>query len=114
MNCDNPSDSGQLDSGQLDAELQAISAEILTLAHRYRDNTLALLALLRTLEQTHRDVQDNLFQTSLPDNRQEFYAILKDIEETGGWPYIERMRLRSFLSNLLERGSESLDARHDD
>ena len=104
MNCDNASD-----LGQLDAELQAITAEILTLAHRYRENTLALLALLRTLEQAHRDVQDNLFQTSLPDNRHEFYAILKDIEETGGWPYIERMRLRSFLSNLLEMGGDKRD-----
>src|SRR5690348_1690490 len=109
MNCDKTSD-----SGQLDAELRAVTAEILTLAHRYRGNTLALLALLRTLEQTHRDIQDNLFQTSLPDSRHEFYAILKDIEETGGWPYIERMRLRSFLSNLLELGSEVIEARHDD
>jgi hypothetical protein len=43
-----------------------------------------------------------VFQVSLPDNRQALYALLKDIEEEGGWPYIDRMRLRSLLKNFSE------------
>ena len=90
------------DSGQLEVELQAITTDIRTLANCHRGNSRTLLALLRVLEQTHREIQETLFQASLPENRQELYALLRDIEETGGWPYIERMRLRSLLSNFPE------------
>lgn len=89
-----------LDSGQLQVKLQVITAEIRALADIHRGNSLALLALLRALEHAHREIRENLFQTSLPQNRQELYAFLKDMEEAGGWPYIERMKLRSLLSNL--------------
>jgi hypothetical protein len=64
-------------------------------------NNLELLALLRLLEALHQEVRDGLFQDSLPDNRQALYALLKDIENNGGWPHIYRMRLQHFLSNLL-------------
>jgi hypothetical protein len=59
-----------------------------------------LLSLLRTLESLHRQIRDNLFQAALPDNRQKLYALLREIEENGGWPYIERMKLRQLLTNL--------------
>lgn len=95
------------DSRQLEGELQAITADIRNIANSYQGNSLALLALLRALEQVHREIQENLFQASLPDNRQELYALLKNIEETGGWPYIERLRLRSLLSNLAELGVQT-------
>jgi ABC-type transporter Mla subunit MlaD len=97
---------GEKDSDlrQLESELPSLTAEIQTLAHRHRGNSRALLALLRALEQTHRDIHEDLFQTSLPSNRQELYALLRDIEESGGWPYIERMRLRSLLSHLPDFG----------
>lgn len=85
---------------ELQKQLQAISADIWQLAHCYEDNSLALLALLRALEQAHREIRDNLFQASLPNNRRNFYALLKDIEESGGWPYVERMKLRSLLEKL--------------
>lgn len=88
------------DSRQLEVELQTITAEILTLATNYQGNCLALLTLLRILEQVHREIRENWFQASLPDNRQALYALLKDIEEMGGWPYIDRLRLRSLLSNV--------------
>lgn len=97
---------------QLEAKLQAITADIYALANSYQGNSLALLALLRALEQVHREIQENLFQVSLPDNRQALYALLKDMEEAGGWPYIERMRLRSLLENLLE--PEVFDASGDE
>lgn len=95
------------DSRQLEVKLQAITADIRALANSYQGNSLALLTLLRALEQVHREIQENLFQASLPSNRQELYAFLKDMEEAGGWPYIERMRLRSLLENLLCQSPDS-------
>lgn len=89
-----------LDSRLLENKLQAITAEIRSLANTHQGNSLALLALLRRLEHLHCDIRENLFQSSLPDNRQALYALLKDMEEAGGWPYIERMKLRSLLSNF--------------
>lgn len=95
MNCDN-----DLDSKQLQVKLQAITVDIRTLANSYQGNSLVLLALLRALEHSHREIRENLFQASLPDNRQALYALLRDIEEEGGWPYIDRMKLHLLLSNL--------------
>ena len=80
-------------------ELQQIAIFVLSVAERCRGNNLALLALLRQLEQLHREIRDGLFQDSLPDNRQDLYALLKDIETTGGWPYIERLRIHELLAN---------------
>ncbi len=88
-----------LDLEQLHEKLQAITADIDSLAHSHQGSSLAILALLRALEHSHREIRENLFQEALPDNRQELYSLLKDIEESGGWPYIERMRLRSLLEN---------------
>lgn len=109
MNCDN-----DVDSKQLQVKLQAMSADIRALADSHQGNPLALLALLRALEQIHREIQENLFQASLPDNRQELYALLKNIEEEGGWPYIERMRLRSLLANLSESELNTAKAKSED
>ncbi|NEO29928.1 MAG: hypothetical protein F6K36_05645 [Symploca sp. SIO3C6] len=91
---------GDLGLSQLQIKLQALAADLRCLADSYQGNSLALLALLRTLEQTHREIREHSFQASLPDNRQQLYALLKDIEEEGGWPYIERMRLRELLENM--------------
>jgi hypothetical protein len=91
-----------LESRQLQVKLQAITAEICALANNHQGNTLALLALLRALEDSHREIRETLFQASLPDSRQTLYALLRDIEETGGWPYIDRMKLQLLLCNLLE------------
>ncbi len=89
-----------MDSQQLEVELQSLSATILALANSHQGDIRGLLALLRALEQAHRQIRENLFQPSLPDNRQNLYALLRDIEESGGWPYVERMKLRSLLENL--------------
>lgn len=91
-----------LESKSLEVPLQAISADIWALAKSHEGDTHSLLALLRTLEQAHREIRESLFQNSLPDNRQQLYALLKNIEESGGWPYVERMKLRSLLANLPE------------
>ncbi|MEY2834005.1 MAG: hypothetical protein RLZZ574_3264, partial [Cyanobacteriota bacterium] len=39
-------------------------------------------------------------ESALPQTRNDLYKFVKDIEEKGGWPYIERMRLTDLLKNL--------------
>lgn len=104
-----------LQPGQFQFELQSIATAVRTLAQSCQGDSLALLALLRQLEALHREIRDGIFQTSLPNNRQALYALLKDIETEGGWPYIERMRLQSFLANLqLEAADEAGDRTSND
>ncbi len=81
-------------------KLQDIAKEVRNAAACCQGDAIALLALLRQLEQLHREIRDGVFQDSLPNNRQALYSLLKDIESEGGWPYIERMRLQEFLANL--------------
>lgn len=88
------------ESRQLQMELQAIATAVRALAVTWQSDTIELLALLRGLESLHREIRDSMFQASLPDNRQALYALLKNIEEEGGWPYIDRLKLRSLLINF--------------
>lgn len=81
-------------------DLQAIATMVSHLAKDCQGDSLKLLALLRLLEALHHDIRDTLFQDSLPDNRQALYNLLKDIEATGGWPYIHRMKLQALLTHL--------------
>ncbi|PSB18825.1 hypothetical protein C7B65_13695 [Phormidesmis priestleyi ULC007] len=81
-------------------EFEQIANSIKKLAEASKGDSVGLLALLRLLESLHREVCEGLFQESLPDNRQALYALLRDIEAKGGWPYIRRMGLQSFLINL--------------
>jgi hypothetical protein len=83
-------------------QLNRIVAEIQEIADRDRSDPLALLLLLRTLEEIHREIQEGYFQTALPDSRQSLFALLRDIEENGGWPYIQRWKLQELLANLPE------------
>lgn len=90
----------------LSQKLQEITSTIGDAVEFCQGDTIALLSLLRKLEMLHRDICDGVFQQSLPDNRHGLYALLREIESEGGWPYIERMRLQDLLSNL---EPESLD-----
>ncbi|MGH8000907.1 MAG: hypothetical protein ACREPR_16145 [Brasilonema sp.] len=94
------SDAKKSDSMKLSCKLQAIASAAYDAAQDCQGNAKALLALLRQLEQLHREIRDGAFQQSLPDNRQALYSLLRDIEAEGGWPYIERMRLQAFLTNV--------------
>ncbi|MBE9179458.1 hypothetical protein IQ268_12885 [Oculatella sp. LEGE 06141] len=85
---------------QLEAELEAIAALINKTAMHHQQDGRSLLAILRTLEALHRDIRDEMFQQTLPDSRQELYALLRDIEAQGGWPYIHRMKLQSILGRM--------------
>lgn len=91
---------GDGQSTQLQTDLETISTLVRATAHRYGQQSRNLLALLRLLEALHHEIRDGLFQDSLPDNRQALYALLRDIETGGGWPYIHRMKLQAFLSSL--------------
>jgi hypothetical protein len=82
------------------AQLEKTALEIHTIAATNQQDPIALLQLLRRLEQIHRDIQQEYFQSALPNNRQALYALLRDIEESGGWPYIQRWKLQALLTNL--------------
>lgn len=92
-----PSQSNNL---SLHKAVQKLSTEIYNLAQENQDDLLFLLFLLRNLEQTHRQIRTEMFETSLPKTRNDLYNLVKDIEEQGGWPYIERMKLQSLLRNI--------------
>jgi hypothetical protein len=84
-----------------DEALAAIAHLIRTTAQARQGDTLALLALLRTVEALHQEIRDGVFQDSFPDNRQALYNLLRDIETEGGWPHIYRPRLSAFIAQLM-------------
>ena len=86
----------------LEAQLAEIQEAIGSLARDYRGDDRALLSILRSLEALHRQIREELFLAALPNNRRDLARILRDIEETGGWPYIERMRLQALLKGFEE------------
>ncbi|MFM7363199.1 MAG: hypothetical protein ACKO11_01590 [Cuspidothrix sp.] len=92
-------------SRDLSRRLQAISDGVKDIAQDCEGDVIALLALLRHLEQLHREIRDGVFQQNLPTNRQRLYSLLRDIESEGGWPYIARMRIQALLVNLSEEVS---------
>ena len=110
MNQDKPSSLSQLESNRLPssnpttsiADLEEIAAKIHSVADRDRADPIALLQLLRTLEQLHHEIQQGQFQSALPNNRQALYALLRNIEENGGWPYVQRWKLQELFANLPE------------
>lgn len=105
--------SGDLDlkDTQLKSQLEAIGTEIGDLAQKYQGNCSALLSLLRSLEYLHRTIREDFFEESLPNTRHALYDLLKQVDETGGWPYIERMKLQDFMLNLQELAAEKNQAK---
>ncbi len=91
----------------LPEDLQQISELIEKAAIARQDDCVALLALLRLLELRHREIRETAFRNSLPTSRHTLYSLLRDIEVNGGWPYIQRMKLRSLFENFFpEESSE--------
>ena len=105
----NPEKDSSSDSESTSTELLAsmqpladITDRIHEIANLNREDPIALLHLLRTLEQLHREIQQNYFQVALPNSRQALYTLLRDIEENGGWPYVQRWKLQALFANLPE------------
>jgi hypothetical protein len=82
----------------LDAQLATLEQ----LAESLNGQPQALLNLLRRLEQLHRNIQDGPFRNSLPADRNDLFRLLAEMERSGGWPYIPRLQLRTFM-DLLQR-----------
>jgi hypothetical protein len=101
------------DIDSLPADLQTLAKSIEQAALARRGNEIALLELLRLLEMLHSCIRDEWFQEALPTNRQRLYALLRDIEINGGWPYIQRMRLQALLQGLEEEQSADMDGDQD-
>jgi hypothetical protein len=80
--------------------LDHIVAQVESLAQNYRHDGDRLLVILRTLEHLHRKIRTELFEPALPNTRQELYTLLREIEEQGGWPYIERGKLQQLMQNI--------------
>ena len=98
-----PPNTTQVDLAALDALLN----QIRQLADGCDRDCIQLLIILRGLEAVHREIREDLFQPALPDNRQALYALLRDIESEGGWPFINRMKLQEFLRRMIEAEEES-------
>jgi hypothetical protein len=99
-------DAAQEERTKLMADLEGITKIVQTIAQQNQGRSLELLAILRLLERLHQEIRDSFFQESLPDNRQALYALLRDIEMSGGWPYIHRMKLQALLSNFLPESED--------
>jgi len=85
-----------------DPRADASLAQLEALARELEGQPEGLLALLRRLEQLHRTIQDGPFRASLPEDRNHLFDLLAEMERSGGWPYIPRLQLRTFL-DLLQR-----------
>ncbi len=90
-----------------DSVLKDTGDSIYALAQKHREDSLFLLSLLRDLEEIHRQIRVNFFEKGLPKTRNDLYQFVRDIEEKGGWPYIERMRLKDLLKNMEQQPSKS-------
>lgn len=73
---------------------------LLTIAEQCSGQPEALLDLLRRIEKLHRTIQDGPFRSSLPSDRNGLFALLSEMESSGGWPYIPRLQLRTFIDLL--------------
>ncbi len=96
-----------LNGTQLESQLEAIGAKTIDLARKYEGDCATLLSLLRYLEFLHRTIREDFFEHSLPNTRHALYDLLKQVDETGGWPYIERMKLQNLIINLKELNPET-------
>ena len=104
MNPSSAPPSSALSSEQQQRLLSALD-QIQHLADELDGQPAALLELLRQLEQLHRSLQDGPFRNSLPADRNALFNLLQAMERSGGWPYIPRLQLRTFM-DLLQQGRD--------
>lgn len=99
--------SEKLEESLLNQKLEKLNHEVVNLAHECEGDVLLLIKILRQLESIHRQIREDLFDSSLPDTRHGLYSLLKDIDETGGWPYIERMKLQYLCEKFLKVATDA-------
>lgn len=90
-----------MNSSTIDDELKKLVSDIENLAQKSQDNIFDVLLILQELELLHRNIRQDMFEPNLPDTRHRLYLLLKHIEEVGGWPYIERMRIKDICQKLM-------------
>jgi hypothetical protein len=95
---------------ELQQDLATLSAQISAIVDGIQTDSLGLLALLRLLEQMHREICEEYFQPSLPNTRQALYTLLRDIEAEGGWPHIPRMQIQALMSEFMLTEADTPDA----
>lgn len=82
-------------------KVKELVGQIKQLAEESQEDIFAILLILRELEILHRSIRQEMFEPMLPDTRHRLYLLLRHLEEVGGWPYIERMRLKDICSKLM-------------
>ncbi|TGG81781.1 MAG: hypothetical protein ERJ67_07900 [Aphanocapsa feldmannii 277cV] len=80
--------------------LRSLTLQLLALGEDLRQQPRALLVLLRDLDSVHRHIQNSVFRAAMPSERNALYHLLQDIERSGGWPYIPRPQISTFLDRL--------------
>jgi hypothetical protein len=90
------------------AGLEEQLASLEQMANHLHGQPEALLDLLRRLEKLHRSIQDGPFRNSLPADRNDLFRLLAEMERSGGWPYIPRLQLRTFMDLLQRDASQPL------
>lgn len=83
-----------------DPDLEQHLDALLRIAEQRSDQPEALLDLLRRIEHLHRSIQDGPFRSCLPSDRNGLFTLLSEMESSGGWPYIPRLQLRTFMDLL--------------
>lgn len=89
--------------------LDSLLLQTASLAEELTGEPEQLLDLLRQLEILHRRLQEGAFRSSLPADRNQLFALLRRMERSGGWPYIPRLQLRTFI-DLLQVDADEAEA----
>jgi hypothetical protein len=95
--------------GDLQERLSPLLSALEGLAAEVNGDPEALLEILRSLEALHRTIQEGPFRSSLPEDRNKLFGFLQTLERSGGWPYIPRLQLKTFIA-LLDQDSASIAA----
>lgn len=85
------------DNQDFQANFQVIAASVRELMEQAQGDPIALLQILRFLEKLHNEIRETHFQPAIPIHRHGLYALLREMESEGGWPYIPRMQLKALL-----------------
>lgn len=93
-------------SSSIESEVKKLVTEIQNIAENSQENIFDILLILRELESLHRHIRLEMLEPALPDTRHRLYLLLKHLEEMGGWPYIERMKIKDMCKILLSQEKE--------